>query len=127
MPPKKLFLLDSLGGLLSAIMLGLVLTSMETAFGMPRKVLYPLAFIACAFSLYSFLCFWRFPEQWRPYLRLIAVANLSYGCLTLGLVMYWHQQLTPLGLLYFVLEMLVVTGLAVYEWRVAGHGGRATG
>ena len=47
--PKKLFLIDSLGALISAVMLGLVLTRFEHIFGMPQNVLYFLSFIACTF------------------------------------------------------------------------------
>jgi hypothetical protein len=42
-------LIDSLGALLSALILGLVLTRWESVFGMPKRVLYFLAAIAAVF------------------------------------------------------------------------------
>jgi hypothetical protein len=51
--PKNLFLLDSLGALLSAILLGVILVSFENAFGMPQKTLYTLSYTAIIFSIYS--------------------------------------------------------------------------
>ena len=55
--PYKLFLVDGLGAMYSAAMLGLVLARFEKIFGMPKSTLYPLAFLALLFSVYSFGCF----------------------------------------------------------------------
>jgi hypothetical protein len=74
--PKKLFLIDSLGGLVSAFMLGVVLARFEDTFGMPPMVLYVLAFLASLFFAYSFFCFIHVTEHWRSYMKVIAVANL---------------------------------------------------
>lgn len=117
--PKTLFLLDGLGALLSAFLLGVVLVRLETVFGMPRQVLYPLSFIAFVFAVYSFLNYLRFPVNWRARLKAIAIANLLYCCLTVGLMIYFRQALTLLGWLYFVLEIVVVTILATFELKLA--------
>lgn len=117
--PTRLFLIDSLGALLSALMLGLVLANLENVFGIPPGVLYFLAFIACIFFVYSFLCFKGNIENWRPYMKLIAIANLLYCCLTIGVIIYIPQKPTALGLLYFVLEIFAVTILATIELKVA--------
>ena len=90
---------------------------------MPTRVLYVLAAIACVFALYSFLCFWRKPKNWRPYLKMIAVANLMYACLTLGLVIFLYSQLSIFGLAYFGLELVVVVLLAITELTLAGGNG----
>ena len=105
--PKHLFLLDCLGALLSAFLLGVVLPSFEPIFGMPNKILYGLAALAGLFAIYSFWNHVRFKENWRPYLQGIAVVNLLYCGLTAALVVYFRQELTKWGLLYFLLEMLV--------------------
>jgi len=118
-PPKKLFLLDSLGAILTALLLGMILVQFESSFGMPRQVLYPLAFIAGVFSIYSFICFLRIKENWRPYLKVIAFANLLYCCLTMGLVFYWHQKLSVWGLGYFILELVVIILLVILELKTA--------
>jgi hypothetical protein len=114
---RKLFLIDSLGALLTAILLGFVLARFEPVFGMPKKVLYILSFIACIFFIYSFLCFLGKVENWRRYLKIIAVANLLYCCLTIVLAIYFFQKLTIPGLIYFALEIVVVTVLAIIELR----------
>lgn len=117
--PKKLFLLDSIGALLSALLLGIVLVRFESTFGMPRQALYPLAFIACIFSIYSFICFLSITENGRPYIRVIAIANLIYCCITMVLVCYFYQQLNILGLIYFLLELVVILLLVIIELKTA--------
>lgn len=119
--PQKLFLVDSLGALLSAILLGLVLALFEKTFGMPQNVLYALAVIPCVFAVYSFLCFLSKTAHWRPFMKIIAIANLLYCCLTAGLMIYFYQQLTILGLIYFVLEIMIVMSLAFIEWKTASN------
>jgi hypothetical protein len=115
--PKRLFLIDSLGGLLSALLLGVVLASFETAFGMPQNILYFLSVLASVYAIYSFLSYWRTKENWRPYMKGIATANLIYCGLTIGLVIYHHLALTKLGLIYFLLEVVVIISLVIIELK----------
>lgn len=117
--PKKFFLIDSIGALLSAFLLGVVLTRFEDTFGMPQKVLYWLSFMACVFSAYSFFCYIGIKGNWKPYLKIISVVNLLYCCLTMTLVIYFFQKLTVPGMLYFILEIIVVTILALIELKMA--------
>lgn len=116
---RKLFLIDSLGALLSAATLGLILTRFEQTFGMPHEVLYYLAGIACLLSIYSFICYSHLKENWRPYLKIIGIANLTYCCLTIVLVIFLFQKLTALGLLYFILEIIIVTILIIIELKTS--------
>lgn len=115
--PKLVFLLDCLGALLSAFLLGVVLTSFEPIFGMPRKILYGLAALAGLFAIYSFWNYRWFKENWRPYLRGIAIVNLLYCCLTAALVIYFRQELTKWGFLYFLQEMVVIIVVVMLEFK----------
>ncbi len=117
--PRRLFLTDCLGALLTTFLLGIVLARFESVFGMPRQLLYPLAMIAGAFSIYSFVCFLRFAGNWRPYLRLIAFANLTYCCLTIGLVFCCWEKLSVWGISYFFIEVAVVGFLSIIELKTA--------
>ncbi len=119
--PRKLFLIDSLGALVSALMLGVVLVKLEPIFGVPSKTLYFLAAIACVFSIYSFLGFLGITKKWRPYMTIIATANLLYCCLTIGMVSYLHEQVSILGYLYFIGEILIISILAFIELKVAAR------
>lgn len=122
--PQTLFLIDGIGALLSASMLGLVLTSWQSVFGMPKNVLYVLAFIACLFAVNSLFCFWRKSGNEKIHLQRIAIANLAYTGLTLGLMVVFYQQLTIWGLTYFVLELIIVVALALIELAAARAMGR---
>jgi hypothetical protein len=119
--PYKLFLADSIGALLSALLLGIVLVNLEHTFGMPKNTLYILSLCAIAFCIYSFLCFFFKVKNWPPFMKAIAITNLGYCCLTLGLVIYFHQQITALGYIYFILEIIIIIMLAIIELKRATH------
>lgn len=117
--PKKLFLIDGLGALLSAFLLGFVLVRFESNFGMPRNVLYILAFIACVLAAYSLTNYFLINSVQKLYLKIIGWANLCYCCLTLGFVFYVYEKITYLGFLYFSAEAIIIINLARLELRAA--------
>lgn len=102
-------------------MLGVVLIRFESIFGMPAEALYILAAIAAVFSLYSLTCSTLDLKRWRGCLRLIALANLLYCGLTLGVVVYLYPTLSFLGVGYFAAEMAVVVALGLFEFTVASR------
>ena len=55
--PQKLFLIDSLGAMLTAFFLFVVLKNFNEYFGMPQKILTYLSVIAAFFCIYSATCF----------------------------------------------------------------------
>ncbi|MCI4670620.1 MAG: hypothetical protein MRZ79_20970 [Bacteroidia bacterium] len=113
--PKTLFLIDALGALLSAVLLGVVLVEFQSYIGMPKEILYRLAFLAGIFAAYSFFCYARIKARWPIFLRIIAITNILYSILTMGLVFYLHNDMTLLGYLYFILEVIIVVTLALAE------------
>ena len=115
--PRKLFLIDSLGALLSAFLLGVVLTNFESTFGMPQKVLYFLSINACLLAIYSFMCYLLIKKNWKFYLKIIAFTNLLYCFLTIGLMLYLYKELTNYGLIYFLSEVIVIITLAIIELK----------
>jgi hypothetical protein len=113
--PRRLFLFDGLGALLSILFLGLILPAFETEFGMPAQVLQLLAIVACGFASYALACFRFSPRNWRPFLQASAIANLLYCGLTIGLVIAYRTSVTRLGFVYFALEVVVVVALSLLE------------
>jgi predicted membrane-bound spermidine synthase len=113
--PRRLFLFDGLGALLTAGLLALVLAPREPLFGMPRPVLHILALVALIFSAYSLTAFFLVKRPWRPFLLAIAGANLAYCLVTLGLAVHFSEQLTVWGWSYFLGEALVVFALVAFE------------
>ncbi|MEO1260508.1 MAG: hypothetical protein AAFZ15_17055 [Bacteroidota bacterium] len=119
--PKKLFLIDGIGALLSAFLLGAIWTRFENIFGMPRSALYILALLPCFFAIYDFICYFKIKENWSPFLKVIAFANLLYCLISIGFLFNHYQQLTVLGLIYFFLELLIVILLAGIELKMAAY------
>ncbi|MGB1217634.1 MAG: hypothetical protein ACPG5P_07145 [Saprospiraceae bacterium] len=117
--PRKLFLIDSLGGLLSAFMLGIILVEFRNLVGMSPKILYLLSVFAIGFFIYSFTCFVMNLEKWRFFLKIIAVVNLLYCCMTLFLIIYFHEGITNLGFVYFILEIIIIIVLSLLELKVS--------
>ncbi len=113
--PKRIFLIDGLGALLTAFFLGIILASFENSFGMPKTILYILSIIACLFAFYSFCSSFFATSHWRHLLKWLIIANAIYCCLTIGLVFHFFQNLRILGLFYFLLELIVMISLIFFE------------
>lgn len=106
--PRNVFLLDGIGALISALFLVVLLAPFENIFGMPRKVVYALSIPVFGFAVYSLSCYFFDVKQWQPYLKLIALANFLYCCVTFGLVIQEYRSLTMLGVAYFLGEIVIV-------------------
>lgn len=117
--PKWLFLIDGLGALVSAIMLGVILVSLSDHIGIPPNTLYLLATFPVCFALYDFICYRVTLPNPRPYLRTIAALNVLYIILSLGLAYHHRDTVTPLGWTYILAETAIVLVLAYVEWSVA--------
>ncbi len=117
--PRKLFLVDSLGALLTAFLLGIVLTRFTEEMGIPEKMLYPLCIIALVYVVYSMVCFFLIGKNWRPFLQVIAIANIFYCLLTMGCVFFFFETITIWGWVYFGGEFMVIGSLVYVELSVA--------
>lgn len=107
--PKIVFLIDGMGALISSFFLGLVLVQLQSYIGMPIRVLLLLAAIALIFAFYSLVCYYSNFKNWKHYIKVIAIANSLYCSLTIGLMIFFYQYLTLLGLSYFGIEIIIVT------------------
>lgn len=99
--PNKLFLIDGFGAILSAFLLGIVLVKFERIFGIPSRILYFLSIIPIFFSIYDFYCFQKKLENIGLFLKIIAVLNLIYCCLSFTLVFYHFKTISGLGWIYY--------------------------
>ncbi|WP_373523028.1 hypothetical protein [Aquiflexum sp.] len=120
--PKTIFLIDGFGALLTSFLLLGILRPFQEYFGMPKDILTFLTLIALAFMVYSFYCYNFLKGNWKPFLFGISIANFLYCCLTLGLVYLFYTELTGLGVAYFLVEVMVVMGLVLLEWRLIKPG-----
>jgi hypothetical protein len=113
--PQRLFLIDSLGALLTTFSLLGILRPLEPLFGMPAPILVWLAIPAVGLAIFSAGCYWLAGSRWRLLMRIVIVVNLLYCGVTAGLVVWLHAQLTGLGIKYFVLEIGTVCVLVWFE------------
>jgi len=120
--PRRVFLMDGLGAVVSALALGVGLPAIQPLIGMPREVLLFLAAIPVGYAVYSFGCAARLPVKWPSWLRGIAMLNAAYAGLSVALLAAHAAQIQPLGWAYFVGEILLLSGLAPLEWKVAARG-----
>ena len=117
--PRSLFILDGLGAVLSAVLLGLVLVSYEHIFGMPAKILYILAFWPCLFALFDFASAIKTGINYSAQLKIIAMANLSYCLLSVVTLIFHIHTITIWGICYFVSELAIVILLVTFEFEAA--------
>ncbi len=121
--PRKIFFLDGLGAVLSVFLLGVVLVKFENTIGMPSQRLFFLAKIASVFALYSFSSAFIINKKWRKPLKIIAWANLSYCFITFSLLFLHYHELTILGIIYFLLEIIIIIiiSLAALELKISNQ------
>lgn len=117
--PRILFLVDSVGALLTTLSLFVVLSTFHELIGMPLSVLTYLSILSVCFCLYSAACFLFLKRNWVPFIRIIGIANLLYCVLTMTLVLVYYSQLTPLGVAYFLGEIMIVGVIVYIELHVA--------
>ena len=116
--PKRLFLIDFLGAMLTILLLNALLRNFNEYFGMPKEALDFLSIYAVCLFLYSLLCFLFLKKTWTGFIRGISLANLAYCFLTIGFLIVYYSQITILGLIYFITEILIICGLVYVEFNV---------
>lgn len=117
--PKQLFIIDGLGALLSAFLLGVILVRFEYFFGIPKEALYILAIPPLTFMIFDLFSYYAASQKDHLLLKIIAFANLSYFLLSLGLAAYHHEIIRTWGWVYLGLEVLIVVPLALIELKAA--------
>ena len=114
-----LFLMDGIGALVSALMLGFVLPHPMyfDLIGMPVAILHGLAAMAVIFAGYSLTCRWRIASYKPIWLKTIITLNSLYALLTIALMFVYSNQITTLGSMYFIAELIVLVTLIMIEIR----------
>jgi hypothetical protein len=119
--PKKVFLIDALGALLSFFSFIFVLNPLETYFGLPTSTLIVLSVIALGLFFYSFNCFKLIKLNWTPYLKIIIILNSIYTMFSIGLIFFHFNELTFLGVSYFVIEIVVIMLILIVEQKTYSY------
>ncbi len=116
---RRLFVIDLLGALASAVLLGVVLPRFEPLFGMPQAALHVLAALPLLFACYSLACLVTRRAHKARLLRPLAILNAGYCVVSVVYVVMHASALRPLGWLYFGGELAIVLALAALEWRAS--------
>ncbi len=115
---RQVFLVDGLGGVLTATLLGLVLPMFHEHIGLGPWTLRWLGFAGALYAVFSLSTYLRSPPRIAPYLRFIVLANLAY-CLTIAFVLTANRaEVTVLGFVYFAVEVGVILTLVGLETRI---------
>lgn len=118
--PRQLFMADGFGAMLSAFLLGFVLVRWENIFGIPAAALYMLAIIPVPLIIYDFYAYNTTNSKRLPgLLKGIAVMNLFYCCLSLGLASFHFSKITVWGWSYLCMEVMIIVVIAIVELQVA--------
>lgn len=111
-------MIDGLGALTSALMLGLVLPMFQEHIGIPTPALRVLAAIALLLAIYSLSCYRK--NASARWLGPIAIANVIYCMITFAVMLAFQHELTRIGMIYFIGEMAIILTLAFVEKRTSG-------
>lgn len=117
--PRNLFLLDGIGALVSALSLGFILPYFPNFFQIPQFISYPLSIFASFLSIYSLTNFFINPKQMNAFLKIISILNLVYCVISLGLMLFYWNELGKWGISYMIMEKGIVIPLALWEMRVS--------
>jgi hypothetical protein len=119
--PKNIFLIDSFGALLTALLLFVVLRTFNNFFGLSKNTFEYLSLLALIFSIYSISCFLIVNTNWKSFLKIISVANILYCILTFCILLYNYQSISVLGVVYFLSETIVIARIVYLEIKTILH------
>jgi hypothetical protein len=113
--PRNLLWLDLVGAATTAIVTGVVLTTVVVT-GLPGHILLALSIVAALYAGFD-LCALRFWPNAKWPLATIGCLNLAYCVAATAACLLFHESLTFLGATYFILEACIVVPLAIIEIR----------
>jgi hypothetical protein len=123
--PRLWFLIDGIGAAVSILLAGLILPGFGLLLGLPVSALWLLASAACIPLAYDVWHFIRERVAGTVFnskgLRGIALINLCYVILSLGIAMWHRSTMTVYGWLYILSEAFVILFLASLEFRAAAR------
>ena len=119
--PRKVFVIDSVGALVSALLLSSILVPLKDYVGIPSGSLYTLSLIAFCLFIYSFCCYKFALARPRPFLAILVGLNSLYCLISIGFIVKSYDTLTTLGKAYFFPEISIIALLIWVEWQAYRH------
>lgn len=116
--PRRIFLIDACGALLSACLLCFLLIPFYKNIGLPKQTLLNLAIIAAVFCAYSTACHFLSGTRWKVMLAVICIANVLYALLTVCTLLIHQETISVLAVLYFTGEIFIIFTLCYIELQL---------
>jgi hypothetical protein len=117
--PKTLFLIDGVGALMTALSLIVIVREFIEYFGMSKNEVNYLSLLAFCFCMYSAICYMFLKSNFLPFIRFVGIANSSYCALIIGLMIRYKSSITVIGIIYFLVEIIIICCLSYVELKVA--------
>lgn len=119
MKGRNLFLLDSIGATVSGLLMFIFVRPNIELFGIPHELTLYLAILALVYASFSGYCYLKNVTWASLGFQIIATANLGYCTLLFTLLLVFRNDITTFGWIYFLLEIIIIGVLALWEFKVA--------
>jgi hypothetical protein len=117
--PRKLLLIDGIGALVSALLLGVLLVRYHLHIGLPVSTLYLLAGIALLIAFFSLSNYFFNTKATGLVIAYIGFLNIGYCIFTLIVINQPMGRLSIVGWIYFLIEISIIIMLAILEIKAA--------
>ncbi len=114
-PLTRLLYFDGIAGLVVGVFLLIVREPLSDLLGLPVWLLTLQGIINLCYASYS-LPLARRRNRPRWMLWALVVANLAYALFAAVLLTQFFPSCTGLGVVYFMLEVVIIGGLGIVEW-----------
>lgn len=115
---KRIFLVDGVGAVINALLLGVVLPLFHNEIGMPENSLYFLSIFPVLYCFYSFGCFSKTKPIKKYHLYTIGSLNIIYCLISVFKVAEHLGSLTDYGFAYFLIEIVAILLMSAYEIKL---------
>lgn len=117
--PKKIFLFDGLGAMLSAALLYFLLMPNATWIGLSETQIHVLAIGALCLAGYDLIARIVYTSERGWLIKALALLNTLYCITTLSVLILHYSSIIILGWAYFLGEMAIVGVLVYLEWKIS--------
>jgi hypothetical protein len=104
----NVFLLDALGAFASLLLLFFLIVPNENFFGLSHSTAIYLSIPILGLLIFSTSCFFSKPQNWKLLMKFVVFGNLAYCLFTAIIILQNFKELTHLGVLYFLIEVMVI-------------------
>lgn len=119
--PKKIFLFDGLGAMLSTALLYFLLMPNAGWIGLSITQINALVIGALCLVGYDLIARIMYTPERGWLIKALALLNTLYCITTLSVLMLHYTSITILGWAYFLGEMAIVGVLVYLEWKISAR------